>query len=61
MDLFLRIKSSGGAISPALNKELRESYGGSIEATELERVAAQILETGTFSRMDTAADAVTAI
>ena len=50
MDLFMRIKSSGARMTPALNKELREAYGERIDATELERVVAQIRDTGTFSR-----------
>lgn len=61
MDLFMRLRSSGAALTPALNRDLRQAYGERIESAELERVVSQILETGIFSRDEAPADAVTAI
>lgn len=48
-EAFKRLK---GHMTPQLNRDMRAAYGDSIEAAELERVVAQIIETGTFSRDD---------
>ncbi len=45
-DLFKRLR---GHMTPALNRELRASYGDSIEAANLERLADEIIATGIFS------------
>ncbi len=48
-EAFKRLK---GHMTPQLNRDLREAYGETIEAAELERVVAQIIETGAFSRAE---------